>query len=165
MLAPLSNQPKCHFTSLRLPQCLIALQQCRGIKACTYGDQKGICAPIRIRKKHSRRQRQSNRCYPFVPLFRIVIINSAAFRQLPIQTFKNCQCFSFCRFASLSLQPACQRHKEPGDQKHTSRHQLPFALLHSPSRLNKLSTNSFLSNTCRSVIFSPTPMYFTGILN
>ncbi len=33
------------------------------------------------------------------------------------------------------------------------------------SRLNNESTNSCLSNTRRSVIFSPTPMNFTGILN
>lgn len=29
--------------------------------------------------------------------------------------------------------------------------------------LKKLSTNSYLLNTCKSSIFSPTPMYFTGI--
>lgn len=29
--------------------------------------------------------------------------------------------------------------------------------------LKKLSTNSYLLKTCRSSIFSPTPMYFTGI--
>jgi hypothetical protein len=31
--------------------------------------------------------------------------------------------------------------------------------------LNKLSTNPCLSNNCRSFTPSPTPMYFTGILN
>lgn len=34
-----------------------------------------------------------------------------------------------------------------------------------PSKLNKLSTNSALLNICRCSICSPTPMYFTGILN
>ena len=29
--------------------------------------------------------------------------------------------------------------------------------------LKKLSTNSYLLNTCKSSIFSPTPIYFTGI--
>src|SRR5436190_16283306 len=33
------------------------------------------------------------------------------------------------------------------------------------SRLKRLSTNSCLSNIKRSSIFSPTPIYFTGILN
>lgn len=31
--------------------------------------------------------------------------------------------------------------------------------------LKKLSTNSYLLKTCKSSIPSPTPMYFTGILN